>query len=395
MIEETGSAEFLNLLAAASYLEGLLSEPYYLVDEPGGTVQDLTFDNQETTRAISDLSKLKDPEKVTPDHLARLVEEVMKEKKRRYKALEETDEKVDRQRASYGNLQKELIDRSLVSVVVRFDRGFARDLKGDKTARIQIIADGTDSNTARIALGYAGRMVETYSYNVLKERARISLKGFFEFPSVDLRNRAWFNENLESKNYYIPGIIALMVTVLTLLLSSMSIVREKEIGTIEQLIVSPIKPFELIIGKLAPFAIIALINVSLITLVGTLWFKVPIRGSLLLLFGSTMIYLLTSLGVGLFISTLSSTQQEAAMSMFLFFFPANLLSGFMFPIANMPKIIQYATYLNPLRYYLVILRGVFLKGVGIGILWPEIAALTVMGVCVITFSSLRFHKRLG
>ncbi|MCX5697225.1 MAG: ABC transporter permease, partial [Candidatus Omnitrophica bacterium] len=168
-----------------------------------------------------------------------------------------------------------------------------------------------------------------------------------------------------------------------------------EIGTMEQLIVSPIKPIELILGKMAPFAVISFIDLAFIACLGVLWFKVPIRGSILLLVGTTCIYLLTTLGAGLFISTVSSTQQEAAMSLFLFLFPMNLLSGFVFPISSMPQPVQYVTYLVPLRYYLEILRGIFLKGVGVQILWPQILALLVIGITVISLSSLRFHKRLG
>jgi len=287
-----------------------------------------------------------------------------------------------------------LIDKSKASVIVRFNRGFGRDLKGNKAAQIQLIIDGTDSNTAGIALSYANRIIQRYSYSLLQGRADAVLKQEITFPSVDLRDRAWFNENLESKNYYLPGVIAMIVTLTSILLTAMAIVREKEIGTMEQLIVSPIKPIELILGKLVPFAIISIMDLIFIAGVGVLWFKVPIRGNPLLLFGATIIYLLTTLGIGLFISTISSTQQEASMSMFLFLFPANLLSGFMFPIPNMPVIIRYLTLLNPLRYYLEIIRGIFLKGIGIRILWPQILTLFVMGVIIITVSSLRFRKRL-
>ena len=287
-----------------------------------------------------------------------------------------------------------LIDKSKASVIVRFNRGFGRDLKGNKAAQIQLIIDGTDSNTAGIALSYANRIIQRYSYSLLQGRADAVLKQEITFPSVDLRDRAWFNENLESRNYYLPGVIAMIVTLTSILLTAMAIVREKEIGTMEQLIVSPIKPIELILGKLVPFAIISIMDLIFIAGVGVLWFKVPIRGSPLLLFGATIIYLLTTLGIGLFISTISSTQQEASMSMFLFLFPANLLSGFMFPIPNMPVIIRYLTLLNPLRYYLEIIRGIFLKGIGIRILWPQILTLFVMGVIIITVSSLRFRKRL-
>jgi len=291
--------------------------------------------------------------------------------------------------------ERELIDKSKASAVLRFNHGFGRDLEGNKGAQIQLIVDGTDSNTAGIVLGYASRIIQKYSYSILKNRANIVLKQALAYPSVDLRDRAWFNENLESRNYFIPGVIAMLVTVTSILLTALAIVREKEIGTMEQLLVSPVKPIELILGKLAPFAIISFIDLTFIAGVGVLWFKIPIRGSILLLVGSTCIYLLTTLGVGLFISTLCSTQQEAAMSMALFLMPVNLLSGFMFPITSMPTVMQYVTYLNPLRYYLEILRGIFLKGIGIHILWPQILALLVIGISVISLSSLRFHKRLG
>jgi ABC-2 type transport system permease protein len=290
---------------------------------------------------------------------------------------------------------RDLIDKGKASVLLRFNHGFAKDLEGNKGAEIQIIIDGTDSNTAGIVLSYASRIIQKYNYSVLRERANILLQEAAVFPNVDLRDRAWFNENLESRNYYIPGVIALIVTLTSILLTAMAIVREKEIGTMEQLIVSPIKPIELILGKIAPFAVISFIDLIFIACVGVLWFKVPIRGSVILLIGSTCVYLLTTLGAGLFISTISSTQQEAAMSMFLFLFPVNLLSGFMFPITSMPVIVQYITLVNPLRYYLEILRGIFLKGIGINILWPQISALLVIGTAVISLSSLRFHKRLG
>jgi ABC-2 type transport system permease protein len=291
---------------------------------------------------------------------------------------------------------REVIDRSQVISVIKFDRGFARDVtSATKTAEMQLILDGTDSNAASIILGYSGQIIGDYNYRMLQQRARELLGSVRELPRVDLRDRRWFNENLESKNYYLPGVIALVVSIMSLLLSSMAIVREKEIGTMEQLIVSPIKPFELILGKIAPFAVIAFAQVTIITIVGVLWFGVPIRGSLALLFFATSAYLLTTLGIGLFISTVSATQQEAMMSVFLFFFPVTLLSGFAYPIANMPQLIQYITYLNPLRYYIYILRNIFLKGVGIEILWPPIAVLLVMGVAVFILSSLRFRKRLG
>jgi len=297
--------------------------------------------------------------------------------------------------AQNGEQENKLIDRSEVLAVLKFDKGFARDLVGNRGAQVQMIIDGTDSNAASIVSGYANTIVQQYNYDVMKEWARTFLSRYEISPVVDLRDRRWFNENLESRNYYLPGVIVLIVTIMSLLLSAMAIVREKEIGTMEQLIVSPIRPFELIIGKIVPFGIIALIQVTLITLVGIAWFGIPFRGSVTLLFFCTLLYLLTTLGAGLFLSTICSTQQEAMMSVFLINFPMTLLSGFAYPIANMPKIIQYLTYLNPQRYYLTIIRYIFLKGVGVDVLWDEMVALLVIGVAVITASSMRFQKRLG
>src|SRR4030042_196246 len=290
---------------------------------------------------------------------------------------------------------KELIDKSVVKVVLRFYHGFAADLIAGKAARIQLILDGTESNTGAVVLSYAKSIIEDYSHNFLHDKAYVLLEKIGGVPSVDLRSRAWFNPNLVSRNFYLPGVIALIVSLMSLLLTSMAVVREKEIGTIEQLIVSPLTATELILGKLSPFAVIAIMEATFVTTIAVLWFKIPIRGSILLLLSSTRIYPLVSLGIGLLISTISSTQQEAMLSTFLFFLPANLLSGFIFPIRNMPVIIQYITLFNPLRYYMVILRGIFLKGVGIHILWPNIVILFVMGVAVLTISSLRFRKTLG
>ena len=289
--------------------------------------------------------------------------------------------------------QDKILNKGLASVVIRIDRGFGRNLIAGKDADIQLAYDGSDSNTAMVIMGYANTIVSEYQNSLLEEE--IAADGFLiNPPSVDLRERAWFNENLISCNYYLPGVIASIVTIMSLLLTSMAIVREKEIGTMEQLIVSPLRPLELIFGKLIPFGVIALMQAILITILGVLWFHIPFRRSLFLLLLSTVIFLFTSLGVGLFISTISSTQQEAMMSVFLFYMPAFLLSGFAYPIANMPGVIQLFTYLNPLRYFLVIIRSVFLKGVGINILWVQLLPLLIIGLAVITMSSLRFRKRL-
>jgi ABC-2 type transport system permease protein len=296
----------------------------------------------------------------------------------------------------YINSEKEqnkVLDRGMVSVVIHIDRGFGRDLNADKDAQVQLAFDGTDSNTAMIIMGYANTIITNYQYDLMKEQANASGR-IALVPSVELRDRAWFNGNLISTDYYLPGVIATIVTMMSLLLTSMAIVKEKEIGTMEQLIVSPLKPIELIVGKLIPFAIIALIQIALITALGVAWFHVPLRGNLFFLLFSTGIYLFTTLGIGLFISTISSTQQEAMMSVFLFYMPTMLLSGFAYPIANMPQIIQWFTFFNPLRYFMVVIRSIFLKGIGIEILWMQLVPLLIIGLLVITFSALRFRKSL-
>jgi len=296
---------------------------------------------------------------------------------------------------------RRLIDEGKISAALQINAGFARQLRTRQGTTVQMIVDGTDSNTASVVTAYAQTIVAEYSRQILAQRI-FSLpnipdemkRPFFVKGGIEVESRAFFNPNLESRNFYVPGIMAFLIMLVTLLLTCMAIVREREIGTMEQLIVSPIRPFELILGKTIPFAIIGYIDVLIVTLVGVFWFEVPIRGSVLLLLAATTIYLLSSLGIGLFISTISHTQQQAMMTMFFFFVPAILLSGFVFPIANMPTIVQYLTYANPLRYFLVIIRGIFLKGSGFDILWPQMLALGILGGIVFTFSSLRFRKRM-
>lgn len=290
---------------------------------------------------------------------------------------------------------RELIDQGDVRAVLQMNKGFADDLRAGRTATLQLIVDGTDSNTAGIVLNYSAKIAGEFSQKVLATRFS-RLKGSAAAPAtVKLQTRAWFNENLESRNFYVPGVIAIIVMLITLMLTSMAVVREKEIGTMEQIMVTPITPAEFILGKTIPFALIGFADVILITVLGVFWFEVPIRGSLLMLFVATALYLMTTLGVGLLISTVSETQQQAMMSTFFFYFPAVLLSGFMFPIANMPAVIQWLTYLNPLRYFLVIVRGIFLKGVGPVVLWPQMAALALMGLVVLWLASSRFKKTLA
>jgi ABC-2 type transport system permease protein len=289
---------------------------------------------------------------------------------------------------------RELIDRSSVKAVLRMDRGFGDALRAGRAAPLQLILDGTDSNTAGIVLSYAGRIAARYNDQVRTEQASRRNGITMRLGGVDLRSRAWFNENLESRNFYVPAVIANIVFIITMLLSSMAVVREKEIGTMEQIIVTPIRRSEFILGKTVPFVLIGFIDVALITVVAAFWFQVPIRGSIPLLFGATALFLMSSLGFGLLISTISRTQQQAMMSAFFFIFPAMLLSGFAFPIENMPDVVQWLTYVNPLRYFLVIIRGIFLKGVGMEILWRQFFALFILGTFILWFAVNRFRKTL-
>lgn len=290
---------------------------------------------------------------------------------------------------------QDVVDRGTAKAVFRINRGFAEDLAGGRTARMQVILDGTDSNTAGIILMYAGKITGAFNQRVLVDRAIRATGRSLPGNPVALTWRAWFNPNLESRNFFVPGVIALLVMVITIILSSMAIVREKEIGTIEQIMVTPMGRLEFILGKTIPFVLIGYLDVALISLIATLWFHIPIQGSVMTLFVSSGLYLMSTLGVGLFISTVSGTQQQAMMTAFFFMLPAILLSGFIYPIANMPMIVQGMTYLNPLRYYLVIIRGVYLKGVGFAVLWPQMVSMAVLGAVLLLIASRRFRKTLA
>jgi len=288
-----------------------------------------------------------------------------------------------------------LLDRGRCRAALVIERGFGAQMRRGDTARAQLLLDGTDSNTASLVLGYASRIVDGWSLELLAARYARATGLPPPAPPVVLESRAWFNENLESRNYFVPGVIALLLMVTTLLLSSMAIVREKESGTIEQVMVTPIRRWEFVVGKTVPFVLIGYLNVSLVTAVAVLWFRIPVRGSLALLVGTTGLYLMSMLGVGLFISTVSRTQQQAMMTTFFFTMPFILLSGFIYPIANMPVAVRAVTYLNPVRYFLVVIRGIFLKGVGLEVLWPQLAALALLGTVTLSLAVLRFRKTLA
>jgi ABC-2 type transport system permease protein len=270
--------------------------------------------------------------------------------------------------------------------------GYGEAVARGETATIQVVADGTDSNSTTVALGYARALLGGYSAELIAHR----LGGREPEPLITASVRVWFNPDLESRDFMIPGIVALLLLVITTNLSAMAIVREKELGTLEQLSVTPLARWELIAGKLLPYAFIGMIDVVLVLVVAIAWFEVPLRGSVLLLFAMSLIYLLTTLGLGLFISTISATQQQAMMTTTFFFLtPMIYLSGFIFPIENMPAWIEPVTYLIPLRYFLVILRGLFLKGVGLETFWPQALALLAWGVAILWLATLRSSKRLA
>jgi len=283
----------------------------------------------------------------------------------------------------------ELLDRGEAIIGIDIPYGFARDLGAGKSVAVQTLVDGTDSNTGTVAMDYAQRIINAFSLDLS------AMAGEGSVMLIALESRAWYNPDLKSRNFNVPGVIAIVLLLTSLLLTSMAVVREREIGTLEQLMVTPIRPLELILGKTLPFVIISYIDLVLVMLVGVLWFDVPLKGNPVLLVLGAGLYLMSTLGVGLFISTISQTQQQALMSAFFFFLPATLLSGFMFPIENMPEPAQWITYLNPLRYFLEVIRDVFLKGSGMALLWPQFAAQAALGSTLLLLSTMRFNKRVG
>ena len=293
------------------------------------------------------------------------------------------------------------LDRGEAQAVVRVLPGFERDLKRGRPTEVQVLVDGTNSNTASLVASYAGGVIAEFSADSVagQQNTRLLARNAagavdLRTPQVTARSRVWFNPDLHSRNYFVPGVLANIIMMVTLMLTALAIVREKEIGTMEQLMVTPVRPIELMLGKTLPFAIVGLLDVALVSAVALLVFHIPFRGSPVLLFVCALLFLMTSLGAGLFLSTISRTQQQAMMSSFFFSMPAFMLSGFAFPIRNMPAAVQYLSYLNPLRYFIEIVRGLFLKGVGVPVLWPQMACLAVYGVTVLGLSAARFHKKL-
>jgi ABC-2 type transport system permease protein len=287
---------------------------------------------------------------------------------------------------------KDLMDAGRVRVGIVIPPRFAARLARQETATVQLLLDGSDSNTATVAQGYVTQIVNAASARIILER--LGPKSTLP-AAVNPTIRVWFNPDLKSVNFMVPGVIALILTIVTMTMTATAIVKEKERGTIEQLIVTPIRPHQLMLGKAIPFVIIAYVDILIVVVAGVLWFRVPIAGSFLLLLALSGLFIMTTLGLGLLISTVSQTQQQAMMLSFFINPPFMLLSGFIFPIASMPEPMQYITYIIPLRYFLIIIRGIFLKGIGLEILWPQALALLAFGVTVLTLSAMRFRKRLG
>ena len=287
--------------------------------------------------------------------------------------------------------------RAWLAIVVPSGFGEALAGHGPATNRVvQVLADGTDANSSGVALAYASSLISEFGAEVRADEARWTpAPAGPSGPAIDSRIRVWFNPQLESKDFMLPGVVAILLLVITTSLSSMAIVREREQGTLEQLNVTPLGRWELILGKLLPYALVGFIDVLLVLTVAVYWFEVPLRGSVWLLLGASVIYLVCTLGLGLFVSTISATQQQAMMTAtFFFLVPMMYLSGFIFPIENMPPVIQAITTLIPLRYFLVIVRGIFLKGVGWDVLWPQFAALSAWGATMLALAAVRSRKRV-
>jgi len=288
-----------------------------------------------------------------------------------------------------------LLDSGKAQFVLVIPYNFTKDLSRGRPTQVQTLYDGSDANTARVIGGYADAIIGQYSAAITIQRLNRLRTVIARVPSVDGRLRVWYNPELKSVNFLIPGLLTTILLFVTTTLTSTAIVKEKELGTLEQLIVTPISPLELMIGKTVPFLLVGVIELILGISVALFWFHIRLAGNILLLFILSILFLLTTLGLGTLISTLSHTQQESSLTGVFFLLPAMMLSGFIFPIANMPRIIQLFTYLDPLRYYLEIVRGIFLKGSGLNYLWPQTLVLAIFGISILLFSAMRFSKRLS
>ncbi len=299
------------------------------------------------------------------------------------------------QRAQSQSETEATIDRSDAVVALVIHAGFANLLRKGQQAPLQVIVDGTNSNTALIALGYINTIAAQFSqdYTIDLARRTQGVKGMQQVQ-VTIEPRPWYNPDLNGRWFFVPGVIATIQLVMIVNLTAFAVVREREVGTLEQIMVSPIRPAEFILGKTVPFFVVGLGISGIVTIVGIVWFQVPFVGNPLVFVFGTMLYLLSLLALGLLISTVCTTQQQAFATNFFVLNPFFILSGFSFPISSMPDVLQWFTYLNPLRYYLIVIRGTFLKGIGVAVLWPELLAMAAIAATLLTISMLRFRKSL-
>ncbi len=296
--------------------------------------------------------------------------------------------------SSYEELT-DLMDRGKVLTAIVIPTDYEKKINSNQTADVQIIFDGSDGNKAAIAAGYTQIIVTGFSQNILMEKAERTGRKTTIVGTINPEVRVWYNPNLTTRNYMLPGIVGLIILIVTTSLTSLAIVKEREIGTLEQLIVTPIKPYQMILGKFIPFIIIGFVSATIVLTVMRFWFGIEIKGSIPLLFLCTFIYMLSTLGLGLLVSTISKTQQQAMMtSSFGVLLPMLFFSGFIFPVENMPQFVQYITAIIPLKYYITMIRGIVLKGNGITDLWQDLLTLFGIGVVILALSSLRFSKKL-
>jgi ABC-2 type transport system permease protein len=288
-----------------------------------------------------------------------------------------------------------VIDFRQAQLVLQIHPGFAEQLRKGADAPVQAVLDGTDSNTALIAISYIDQIAKRYGEDYEAERMGHIKPALYELaPKVSLEERPWYNPNLDGRWFFVPGVIGTIVMTSVITLTAFAVVREREVGTLEQLMVTPIRPVELIIGKTLPSLIVGLGNATISIILAILWFQVPFRGNILVLLACTILFVAGAISVGLVISTLCSTQQQAFASGFFYIMPAIMLSGFSYPVMSMPRVLQWVTYIDPLRFYLVVLRSTFLKGGGITDLWFEITAMTLIAGAMLAIATARFHKTL-
>jgi len=281
-----------------------------------------------------------------------------------------------------------LIDAKDAVAVVHIGPRFSADLSAGRTARVQVIIDGRNSNSALLVQGYLGEIVRDFNLAWAKRSGMPP-------PVATLQVRPWFNSNLESRWFIVPGIVGLLTLVVTTIVTALSVAREREAGTFDQLLVTPLRPFEILVGKAVPGMLIGIAEGSFILLMAVYWFDVPLRGSLGALYLGMFLFLLSAVGIGLMISSLAVTQQQGMLGAFLFLVPAVILSGFATPIANMPYLVQLLTSINPLRYFLVILRGVFLEGYSYAMLLDYYWPMALVGLITLTLAGWLFRHRLN